>query len=527
VTRGDLSRDDKLASKPLGRLAAPICGLALAWLVAPATALAETHGPAPEPPAPQAHEALEAAVEALEADPGAEPERGASPALAALAEALPALSGSDRRRARALLARPTDQASDPFGDGYTVPRGQIRHTQSAQGNFCITWVRSGPDAPDLTDSNGDGIPDYVAAIAAIAELSYAVQIGELGWRPPKPDLREECGEPQQTDIYLMELGELGLFGYAASDPGQGGARRVHGYLVIDNDYSRSRFGRFDEPLDAARVTIAHEFNHLIQYAYNSRQDPWMLESTATWMEEQVHPDINDYLNYVPHFARTPGVPITDHGAAGGLKVYGSAVWNHWLEHGDRRYGPGVVRRTWEVSRITRPRDFAISAYARAILGAGGRGVAREFVDFAAATAEWRAGVGGFPDAAAYPDVRREGRLARRREFRLDHTAYRLLRVPRVAAPRIRLAVRAQRGLRSGVALVARRGGPVDGDVVRRVKFLPKGGRTSVAIRNPRRFKRITAVLVNADARARGFSFRSGDWRYRKDSRRFSARLIRR
>jgi hypothetical protein len=64
-------------------------------------------------------------------------------------------------------------------------------------------------------------------------------------------------------------------------------------------------------------------------------------------------------------------------------------------------------------------------------------------------------------------------------------------------------------------------------VVRRVKFLPKGGRTSVAMRNPRRFNRITAVLINADARARGFSFRRGDWRYRKDSRRFSARLIRR
>jgi hypothetical protein len=506
---------------------APICGLALVCLVAPATALTETPGASAEPSPQQASEALSAAAEALAVDPGGEPERGATTALGALAEALPALSDRERRRARALLARPTDQASDPFGDGYTVPTGHIRNTQSAQGNFCVTWVRSGADAPDLTDSNGNGTPDYVEAVAEIAELSHTVQIGELGWRPPKPDQREECGEPGQTDIYLMELGELGLFGYAASDPGQGDARRVHGYLVIDNDYSRSRFGRFDEPLDAARVTIAHEFNHLLQYAYNARQDTWMLESTATWMEEQVHPEINDYLNYVPHFARVPGVPITDSDAAGGLRVYGSAVWNHWLEHGDRSYGPEVVRRTWEVSRITRPRDFAISAYARAIMGAGGRGMAREFVDFAAATAEWRTGVGGFPDAASYPDVRREGRLARRRELRLDHTAYRLLRVPRVGAPRIRLAVRAQRGLRSGLALVARRGGAADGEVVRRVKFLPKGGRTSVALRNPRRFQRITAVLVNADARARGFSFRRGDWRYRKDSQRFRTRLIRR
>ena len=44
-------------------------------------------------------------------------------------------------------------------------------------------------------------------------------------------------------------------------------------------------------------------------------------------------------------------------------------------------------------------------------------------------------------------------------------------------------------------------------MTRRLKFLDRGGSTSVSLDNPRRFERITAVLVNADARVRGFAQR--------------------
>lgn len=525
-----------MASRPTRRRAASIFVFALACLAAPAAAQALPPATPGKPTAAAASAALAAAAGALEAQPGSPPEHGATAALAALADALPALSGRERRRGEALLARPTDGRDDQFGDGYSGPGGHLRHTESPEGNFCVTWVISGADAPDRTDTNGNGTPDYIGEVAAIAALSYAVQVDELGWIPPKPDRREECGEPGQTDIYVKDVGDAGLFGYTATDPGQGNARTRYGYLVIDNDYDLGQYDRFDEPRDAARVTIAHELNHLLHEAYSSRQDPWMFEATATWMEEKVYPELNDYLHYVPRFARTPGASLTSINAGGGFKPYGAALWNHWLENGDRRYGASVVRAAWEVSGATTPRDFALGAYGRAISDAGGVGVAREFVDFAAATAEWRTGVGGFPDAAEYPDVRREGtlRAARRRDraftlprpFRLDHAAYRLLRVPGAGTRRIRLGVRAQRGVRSGLALVARSGGATDGEVVRKVKFMPRGGRGSVALPHPWRYQRITAVIVNADARVRGYSFRRGGWRYRRNEQRFRARLIR-
>jgi len=61
--------------------------------------------------------------------------------------------------------------------------------------------------------------------------------------------------------------------------------------VVDDDYAE--YG-YDDSLDPLDVTAAHEYNHVLQYAYDALQDKWMFESTATWMEEKVFPDIDDY-----------------------------------------------------------------------------------------------------------------------------------------------------------------------------------------------------------------------------------------
>ena len=284
----------------------------------------------PQPPTPQAaSEALTTAEAILvpEAEPGAAPAAApdATLALNALAAALPELEGAERRRARGLLARPTDGATDQYGDGFP-PAAPIASAESPR--FCAFWVDAAgfEDAPDLTDANGvsdgDGTPDYVEAILEIAEFSYSVEVapGPLGWVPPKPDT-EGCGaDPSaHADIYLKQLGTNGLFGYESPDPGQGQARSQHGYMVIDNDYATAEYG-YPDPLDPAKVTFAHEFNHLLQQAYDSFQDQWMFEATATWAEDHVYPAINDYINFIQAFASSPATPITDRDAADGLKM---------------------------------------------------------------------------------------------------------------------------------------------------------------------------------------------------------------
>ena len=474
----------------------------------------------------------EATVAPESAAAGAAAAFDATAALHDLATAYPELAGAERRRAKALLARPTDGSADPLRDGYPK-EAPIASAESP--HFCVTWVNAPgfEDSPNLADANGladgDGTPDYVESLLAIAEYSYSVEVapGAMGWAPPKPD-KVGCGaDPSaHSDIYLKQLGDDGLFGYQTVDPGQGRKRSQYGYMVLDNDFSKAEFG-YEDPAIPASVTFAHEFNHLLQVNYDTFQDTWMLESTATWTEEKVYPEINDYLGYVNVFARFPGNPITSTYPSQkleSLRIYGAAVWNHWLDSGGGGFGSDVIRRAWELSDRTDPADFALGAYGEAIDRSGGKGFSREFVPFAARTAEWRAGAGGFPDHAQYPDVTRKGSINKggRKSFDLDHTAYRLMQVKPSGGDKLRLRVDADDGVRSGIALVGRIGDPLTGAVKCKVSFLAKGGKGTVTLDDPGRFDRITAVVVNADERVNGFA--RNDWIYSRDGSQFKARL---
>ena len=361
----------------------------------------------------------EATVAPEAAPAAAQPATDATTALHDLAVVYPELNGAERNRAEGLLARPTDGSSDPLHDGY--PKG-APIASSESDHFCVFYVNAPgyPDSPDLTDANTDGTPDYVDSLLAIAEYSYSVEVapGAMGWLPPKPD-KTGCGaDPSaRSDIYLKQLGNVGLFGYQTVDPGQGRNRSQYGYMVLDNDYSKAEFG-YDDPAVPASVTFAHEFNHLLQVNYDTFQDTWMLESTATWTEEQVYPDINDYLGYVAAFARYPTTPITKTYPASkpeSLRIYGAAVWNHWLDSGGGGYGSATIRRAWEVSGSTDPADFALAAYDRAIDRSGGKGFS------ASSSRSSRRRLSGAPAPAASPITRSTPTSLARARWTRDRT----------------------------------------------------------------------------------------------------------
>src|SRR5947208_3398041 len=131
-----------------------------------------------------AHQALRQAESAFRRRQGAGT-RDLSPLLARLARALPTLHGAEQRRAARLLARPTDGGADPQQNGWSVP--EAPRSPLCSSHYCVHWVESSADAPDLTDSNGNGIPDWVETVDATAENVYSVENVQLGWRPPKSD----------------------------------------------------------------------------------------------------------------------------------------------------------------------------------------------------------------------------------------------------------------------------------------------------------------------------------------------------
>jgi len=419
-------------------------------------------------------------------------------------------------------SRPTD-GDDPNRNAYSVP--EAPRSPACSRHFCVHWVEEGLDAPNLSDRNDDGIPDFVDRVMKVADRVHSVENGRLGWREPKSDGRRG-GRYGKTDVYLSQIGGE-LFGYAAPDRGQATEehripRRLHGYLVLDNDYSPFEFPG-TKPLEDLQVTFAHEYNHILQFGYDAYQDPWFAEASATWMEDQVYNRIDDYLRYVRHWARLYDTPLT----ANSIKEYGSAVWNQWLA---RRYGPEIVRKAWAGAIDAKPGGFSIASYQRALRSTGPSELSDEFARFAAAVAEWRTGK-GFRESYLFPDAPRQGHLpldGTRLTRMLNHTTFQLLRVRPRAGRALTVQLSAPRGTATGLALVGRLGSERHGRPITRIEYEAEGGQLSVRLPQPGRFKRITAVLVNADARARGFDVGLLDWNYLTDGLPFelSAQLIR-
>ena len=452
-----------------------------------------------------------------------------TPVLKELAARLPHLSGSQRRDAHALLARPTDGDADPQGAGYTVPEANASPFCSA--HFCVHWVETTEDAPDLSDQNGNGVPDYAETTLAVAEQSYSVENGQLGWRAPKSDGTRGGGAPGHVDIYLKQLGGTGIYGFSAPDPDQNddGDNSLYAYLVMDNDFQKSEFPQYDSPLTPLEVTTAHEYNHVLQFAYDFNEDVWMFESTAVWMEGKVYPDAFDYLQYLRGWTQLSALPLTSFNGTNpddrnNVKVYGTAVWNKWL---DQRYGPEVIRDAWARSLQTEPPSFAVAAYDRAIRDHEGVGFADEFDRFAAATAEWQATNSGFPEGSQYPDVARAGVTSVNGvggTLKLNHTTYALVTVEPTSASRIKLGMTAPSGTRAALALVGRVGGLPGGEATVKLVELPRGGRGSVTLDNASEFSRLTAVLINSDTTITGSSDITRDWIYAKDSQPYYTRV---
>ena len=97
---------------------------------------------------------------------------GVSLAALALLTIAPGVASAADRPFVAPLARPTERArpSDHHPNSnrsaYTVP--QAPGSPACTQHFCVHWVAVGLDAPNLTDLNGNGIPDFVERVEAVA-----------------------------------------------------------------------------------------------------------------------------------------------------------------------------------------------------------------------------------------------------------------------------------------------------------------------------------------------------------------------
>ena len=248
-------------------------------------------------------------------------------ALRDLFLARPALEGDDAVRAATCSPGPPTRAATR-----SARATPCRRRDAAAPNVCVHFVERTADAPPSRA--------WVGTNVRVMEDVWRHHIGKLGYRAPRSDGRR--GGDARFDIYLKEIGSQGLYGYCAPERRVAGQpRQAASYCVLDDDFAASQFGR--APIKTLRVTAAHEFFHAVQYAYDVQEDLWLLESTATFMEEVYADGVNDNRAYLPYGqVKRPGGSL-DFFNPNGFEHYGN--WPFW-SFVTRRYGINAMRRVF-------------------------------------------------------------------------------------------------------------------------------------------------------------------------------------
>lgn len=254
------------------------------------------------------------------------------------------LRGAARKQADASLSRPTLTGDRPLCST-TVP-------------ICVHYASGGTDAP----------PSYAWVGTVLDTLQKVYRLYQrAGYKMPESD--GTMGGDSKTDIYLANIGQQRYYGYCAPEQRAGSrAHHMPAFCVLDNDFAEFPNQTPEHNLD---VTVAHEFFHAVQFAYDATEDPWFMEGTAAWMESYAYPSISDntqYLGFSP--LRKPRLSMdknTDFG------VYGAWIFFRWVtEHRPAAQGglPTIVRSMWERAAAKGKDQYSLQAVASAMKAAG-------------------------------------------------------------------------------------------------------------------------------------------------------------
>ena len=235
------------------------------------------------------------------------------------------------------------------------PTGLSDSLDTPSDIFRIHYTTEGRDAiyqPNV-DNNSNGIPDMIDRTAEIMDSVYSYIVDTLGYPPPPQDGYEPGGD-EKYDVYLIDLGAA-FYGQTWAD-----SLSYHGlqgvtatsYLELNADPSQL-YGYEDNPLDAIRVTCAHEFFHSVQFGIDVTEAEgvlgddfarryWM-EMSAVWMEEEQYDEIDDYLGYLKSFFDASTASLQRFNSLVDQYPYGASVFAIYLS---QKFGRDIIKDIW-------------------------------------------------------------------------------------------------------------------------------------------------------------------------------------
>ncbi len=309
-----------------------------------------------------------------------EPQRAVcgTPALVQALHAAPSQGPSYQQRLAKVLARPVTQVQ-----ALTPSR-----------RFRVHYDISGSAAVAATDLDANGRPDYIDVVMATLDSTWTLQVDQLHFNAPPED--GTAGGGPEYDVYITDLGRSNYYGLTYPESS---ALTTTSYLEIDNNYTDGIY-RETRGLDALHVTVAHEFNHGLQFGYYQGNDCiWWQEASATWMEEVAYPNVDDYLQYLSSFLQNPESALDS--TTPQLHIYGAALFAHFL---DQRYDRDLIRAIW--AELGHRSSASLAHFDTVLRSRGGLGAATAEFGVWGYFTGYRHRAGFFAEGEKYPAAKR-------------------------------------------------------------------------------------------------------------------------
>jgi hypothetical protein len=180
-------------------------------------------------------------------------------------------------------------------------KADVMQCDTIAGHFHIFYDTTGINEPALLDNNNQRISGtakaYIHAVAQIFNHVWDIEVDQMGYTAPP----FESGQSYYT-INVENIDDYGdTWKILPQINGTDTPARYYSYITVDNDYQEFA----TRGINGLKVTAAHEFHHAIQigsYGFWDN-DVYAYELTATWFEDVVYTEVNDYYNYLWNYFR--------------------------------------------------------------------------------------------------------------------------------------------------------------------------------------------------------------------------------
>ncbi|MDP2314012.1 MAG: DUF6055 domain-containing protein [Pseudomonadota bacterium] len=216
-----------------------------------------------------------------------------------------------------LRATPPPPAPDP--GSASEPCFSLGANRITSDHFAVEW-----DDGTISESTAEGFLDSL-------EEGYAVEVDELGWKPPL-----------QGNNYLV-------LAYVQPGSAQGA------YTTIEScgrglvPYIVAYAGSFSNRSWGETMAV-HELNHALQFGYGFAWEFWWWEATATYVGGVVYPNSDWWAYYVTGYSENPHLAFnaSDQNDQDIFwHMYGMGLWGAYLH--EYQGGHDTVLATWEAA----------------------------------------------------------------------------------------------------------------------------------------------------------------------------------